>query len=245
MDEQKRSRRGMIRSPNFPTFSLKDAIDKADVIWKQERRSPTTADVIQKHLGYTGGTGPGKRALSALRQFGLLEDEGGNYRLSERAVTILNAPAGSGVREQEIEKAAQGPTIYAELLSIYPDGLPSDDTLKSHLITKKGFNPSSVTDFIATFKETIRFARLAPGMYDAGGSEPAEEDGMPPETEDRNRAGGPGIQVFAWNWSLNIPRNVRADLRLSGRDLKREDIDRLRKQLDFLAEAFEDSGEGR
>ena len=46
----------------------------------------------------------------------------------------------------------------------------------------------------------------------------------------------------SWTWTLSIPRNVKADLRIAG-DVTREDIARLKKQIEFLEESFEEGTE--
>jgi len=43
----------------------------------------------------------------------------------------------------------------------------------------------------------------------------------------------------AWIWTLSIPRNVRAELKIAG-DVTRDDVRRLKKQIEFLEESFED-----
>jgi hypothetical protein len=54
-----------------------------------------------------------------------------------------------------------------------------------------------------------------------------------------NSQGGAAGHTNAWTWTLSIPRNVRADLRIAG-DVSREDIRRLKKQIEFLEESFEE-----
>jgi hypothetical protein len=48
-----------------------------------------------------------------------------------------------------------------------------------------------------------------------------------------------GSQSNAWAWTLSVPRNVRVELRIAG-NVTLEDIKRLKKQIEFLEESFED-----
>ncbi|HEV2987140.1 MAG TPA: hypothetical protein VG759_01765 [Candidatus Angelobacter sp.] len=46
----------------------------------------------------------------------------------------------------------------------------------------------------------------------------------------------------AWTWTLSMPRNVKAELRIAG-EVTKADIARLKKQIEFLEESFEDGTE--
>jgi len=46
----------------------------------------------------------------------------------------------------------------------------------------------------------------------------------------------------AWTWTLSIPRNVRAELKIAG-DVTRDDVRRLKKQIEFLEESFEEESQ--
>lgn len=45
------------------------------------------------------------------------------------------------------------------------------------------------------------------------------------------------------SWVLSVPRGVRAELRIVGKDVRRDDLKRLKQQIDFLVESFEDGAE--
>jgi hypothetical protein len=59
--------------------------------------------------------GPGGRALSGLRQFGLLDESHGHYKISGLGFEILHYPGNSYERQQAVKKAALTPTLYKEL----------------------------------------------------------------------------------------------------------------------------------
>jgi hypothetical protein len=143
------------RSPNYPAFSLKEAIEKIRLVYDKERRSPTTPEVVASHLGYSQGIGgPGGRALSALRQYGLLEDIDGKVRISDAAYAILHYPEVSPERIQALGSAINRPALFRELLAEYGESIPSDATLKHNLL-KRDFNPSVIDDVIQIFRDTI------------------------------------------------------------------------------------------
>lgn len=39
---------------------------------------------------------------------------------------------------------------------------------------------------------------------------------------------------------LSVPRGVRAEIRITGKDVRRDDLERLKKQIDFLMASFDD-----
>ena len=235
-----------LRSPNYPMYALEEAIAKVKIIYQHEKRNFTTAAVIQKHLGYKEGSSLGGRALSALKQYGLIEERSGTYGLSEKGFLFTYAEENSPERAIALREVALKPQIFKELIDTYPSGLPSDGTLKAHLIGKKGFNPTAVDDFIRMFRETISLAKIALGedTLTRAGEEPVKGDDMEVPSNALQPTGQPGkpaLGVHLFTWSLSIPRNIRAELRLIGSDLKVEDVRRLKKQIESLEEAFEDS----
>lgn len=240
------TQRTRLRSPNYPMYTLGEAIAKVKTIYQHEKRNFTAASVIQKHLGYKEAGGLGGRALSALKQYGLIEERSDTYGLSEKGFLFTYAEENSPERTAVLRETALKPQIFKELLDMYPSGLPSDATLKAHLIGRKRFNPTAVDNFIRIFRETISLAKVAPGEYTT--TQPGEEAGKGNDMEMPSNAvplpgqpGKPAPSVHLFTWSLSIPRNVRAELRLIGSDLKVEDVRRLKKQIEALEESFRDS----
>jgi hypothetical protein len=45
------------------------------------------------------------------------------------------------------------------------------------------------------------------------------------------------------SWVLSVPRRVRAELRVVGKDVTKGDLQRLKQQIDFLLESFEDGAD--
>ena len=62
-----------MRSPNFPSLSLEEAVDFAKGIWDKNRKALIPREAAAKDLGYTGLTGRSMSVLGALNQYGLVE----------------------------------------------------------------------------------------------------------------------------------------------------------------------------
>src|SRR5580700_9799405 len=114
------------RSPNYPAFSLAVAITKVKAVYDADKRTPTTPEVIAGHLGYKHTDGPGGRALSCLRQYGLLEESAGLLKVSEAAYKLLVLPEEDAERPVLLKQAALKPSLYRTLHDAFPDGIPSD-----------------------------------------------------------------------------------------------------------------------
>lgn len=184
----KRGHKAHHRSPSYPYINLGEAIAHARAIYQQEKRTPTSAAVIAAHIGFPKLTGPAGRVLSALKQYGLLDDNEGKLRLSDAAFKILMLQDGSVEREELIKKAGLKPQLFKELLNhykvYYPEDLPSDATLREYLIFQKKFNPTWVDQFIRIFKTTLDLAKPWGDGYTggelAGDEAPLEVQDMEP-----------------------------------------------------------------
>ena len=243
-DDAEKTKRKVHRSPGYPVFGLKEAIQKAEAVYQEEKRTATTPDVIASHIGYSQAAGPGGRAVSALRQYGLIEETSGRYRISELGYTLIHFDHNSDEWKRAVSEAAKRPTLFKELIEKYGNSLPSDATLRNELLGR-GFNPTSIPDVVSIFRDTMSLASLA-GDPDSDYTVAEERAAMPTTPSSGSevpRLPQPqttvGSHANAWTWTLSIPRNVRADLRIAG-DVTRDDVRRLKKQIEFLEESFEE-----
>ena len=169
-----------MRSPSYPATDLKEAIERAAAVWKQDRNHETQLKSLATHWGFNPGSSSVLGRVASLKHYGLMDEVKGGapgiVKLSDIAVKILaNEDTESPDRIALVKKAALTPTVYAELWSKYKGEMPSDVTLKSYLVGDRSFNPDVVNGFLKDFKSTISFARLqisdtAPAENDANES---------------------------------------------------------------------------
>lgn len=243
MDEQaEREKRKIHRSPSYPVFALEDAIAKAKQVYDSEKRSSTTAEVIASHLGYSQATGPGGRAVSALRQFGLLEENAGKYRISDLGFTLIHFDTDSAEWRKAINDASRRPTLFRELMEEYPDGLPSDATLKNELL-RRGFNPSAISDAVSIFRETMALVGSDVNVYDGDVTSITErpQSDLSGASEQGNRS--TGVERFTQRNNVqpqistpvgtNDGEVIFAHVRFDA-GIKKEFVSSLKKYLDYL-----------
>jgi hypothetical protein len=162
------------RSPNYPSLSLKEAVEKVRSLHDKNAQHPMTRDVAAKSMGYSGLSGPSATAISALNKYGLLTGRGDEIRVSDRAMAILYAHSDEE-RRHALNEAFLEPDLFRELAQKFPGKLPSDDALKSFLIRNK-FAHSAVTNVISCYKETVEFAVGVHTPYDSSSPMMRDED---------------------------------------------------------------------
>jgi hypothetical protein len=251
------------RSPSSPGIPIDDAIDRVRQIYEHDRRAFTTVEAILEHLGYStrgGLSGTSGRVVSALRQYGLLDEQGGQFRVSDLAFRILHLPEGSDERADLVRQAALTPPIFRNLLTFYQGEIPSDAALRSRLVLHEGFNPDSVEQFIRVFRRTLSIANPSVEDYTAG-EEPSETPesqagGTPqmqrptrsPTKEELNRifASATAAQLHALGVPVpnagkelrfNISRDSEAQVIFRG-PVTQEAIDKLAKLLELQKDTF-------
>jgi hypothetical protein len=155
------------RSPGYPGISLREAIEKARVLHGKESRSAAPIEAIYDHWGYAPKSGAGNVAISALKKFGLIEDEGSGQkrkaRLSDLGLRIvLDERVDSPEREEAIRRAALLPKIHRDIWEHFGGSLPSDANLRHFLRFERGFTENAAAELIKELHDTVAFAQLDP-----------------------------------------------------------------------------------
>ncbi|MCH9054003.1 MAG: hypothetical protein IIA72_23625 [Proteobacteria bacterium] len=159
----KRQRQG--RSPAYPTLPIDKAIEQARVLYDRERKNFAPLASAFTAWGYGAKSSGGRQTLATLRYFGLIEVEGGGdsrqVKVSEMALrVILDEREDSNERDSLIREMALTPSVHKEMYQKYPDGLPSDATVKHYLTFEREFNPSAAEELLDEFKRTADYASL-------------------------------------------------------------------------------------
>ncbi len=144
------------RSPNYPAISLGDAVERVRKIYATQRTYPANREILAQVMGYKGLNGASATVISALSQYGLLEGYGDKLRVSAVGQDLALHRKGDAEYASAVRTAASSPVFFREMQDQYPDGLPSDHSLRAALI-KKGFNPNSVDPAIRSYRETHAF----------------------------------------------------------------------------------------
>lgn len=162
-EEQPSQKRPKGRSPAYPAISLEKAIQRVRQLYARDKQYKIPITSLPEIWGYASLNGPASLTISALKKFGLVNDEGAKderrISVTDSAVHILNHPS-SDVRTEEIKGAALLPPIHREMWEAYGAHLPSDAILLWHLTREQGFTETGAKEFIREWRETMEFAEL-------------------------------------------------------------------------------------
>lgn len=143
------------RSPSYPAISISQAIDLVGKIHKSCRSNIIDRETAAKEMGYSGLTGRSMKVLADLIQFDLLEKAGkGDVKVTQLAVDILHGIEPS-VRTQATIDAALAPQLFKDIHDRFPDGIPSENAIRSFLI-QQDFMDAAIGPAINAFMETYR-----------------------------------------------------------------------------------------
>lgn len=139
-------------------MALDEAIERVLRVYDKEKRHSAPTEVVAQDLGYkSANNGTALSAIASLRYFGLLErPEDGKLAVSKDVETYRYAP-NENIRKAVLLKFLRSPAVFEEILNRYPDGLPSDATLRFDLINE-GFSALSAESVISVFRRSAEFA---------------------------------------------------------------------------------------
>lgn len=203
-DEVKRTKH---RSPNYPAIGLRKAVERAKELYDKHKRHDVPVAVAHKLWGYKANSGLANQVVGAMKAFGLIEvdgeGDGRKVRLSDRGCRII---LGSNDSVGLLRQSAVMPAIYKELWKKFEPkgGIPDDDLLRHHLVwdrTEGTFNPEYVDNFIAIFKDSLRYAGMqVAGIIPKAETTPEneiEEQDHSPEVGDLVQWTSAGVDQFA------------------------------------------------
>jgi hypothetical protein len=175
------------RSVNYPLVTLEAATERARQLWASIGANRVPIPAAGAAWGYAEKSSGLRSTVSALKQYGLLQDigEGGkrHIRLTDRAVDLLIEAPGSPKYADALKAAALSPKIYREIFDRFPGGLPAQDhAIGNFLLRDRQFNRKSVTRFIAGLRADIQFAGLdrTRAVPAPGNDQPSAPSAEPP-----------------------------------------------------------------
>lgn len=167
------------RSPAYPGVPISNAIEMVAKIYAENRTNPVDREAAARDMGFAGMTGSSSKALADLAHYGLVEKAGkGAIRVSQRAVDILY-PESSVGRAAAFNAAAFSPALFGELRAQFPDGIPSENNLRSYLM-RMGFATSAIPYVLSSYRETCRIVQEASATESHGPTHVAGSESAPP-----------------------------------------------------------------
>lgn len=237
------------RSPGYPLIDLKDAIQRAKILWDKDKTSLMPRDVVFEHLGFKFKGGYGARVIASLKHFNLILEKQSDILLTQTAIDLAVLQSTDKQYIETVKKIALKPAIYSKVYSEYNGQLPSDANLKLKLISKYGFNPTRVDDFIAIFRKTISFAGLTGGL----GIDVHEDVKVSDEqgfvlkgVEDNMKAKVPLAEISSHiqkSYPIPLSKGKNAAIVFESLPVEKKDIEALRKWLEFYSDNLTETKE--
>lgn len=230
------------RSGRYPGVALEDALAATEKLYKEEKHAPMDNATAAVHMGYKSLSGPARVMIGALRQYGLIARvSDGRFKLSKLAIEALH---GTDAQKAAARKqAALNPPLFSELSQQHTGA--SEENIRSYLITQRGFIDRGARIAARAFRDTLQFAKVTDSGYDAS-TNGSDNEINAAESEDRSMDQSPAksnatnTTIPPQSWVLSVPRGVSAELRITGKEVTKGDLLRLKQQIDFLVESFED-----
>jgi hypothetical protein len=151
-----------VRSPSFPFISLPEAIQRASLLYKTERRNPVLPEVAVAHWGYTPKSSGGRQTIAALKAFALLEDVNGRLRLTDVGQHLVVREPGSPEHNVLLRQVALSPPLFRTLWDRYGPDLPPAASLRSYLVLELKLNENAIESLVRSYKGTMAVLPNAP-----------------------------------------------------------------------------------
>ena len=185
------------RSPSYPAFNLRLAVDRANQIYEQGSSAPLNREALSLAMGYKPTSSGAKQAIATLRHYGLLEPRGsGQMSVSPLAVRLL-MPESDSQKHEAASEALVNPPVFAELAEKFNNQIPSEGVIVPTLAQEGGFNKDAAERVAKAYVASATWVRelQSPGTDDSeergrDRQERQEDDGADPHSPDKGSGSG-------------------------------------------------------
>ncbi len=151
------------KSPPVPSKSLEDCVADARKLYDAYTHGSFSRAEIGSTLKVSSTSGPFAQRLFSLREFGVIEGDANNFKVSEIFKTINSSERGSAEFKSAALVAIKKSETFRDLLVAFPNKLPAQDVVASRLENQKKFNPARAKQAAKVLEESLRYA----GVLDA------------------------------------------------------------------------------
>lgn len=146
-------------SGRFPFINLNKALERARAIFDNDKGGKgLQMPVAFAAWGYSDKSSGGFQTVSALKQYGLVDDEGSK---EDRSVVLTEAGRTYFLTEIEADKAelrhkfAKSPQLLSHLLNLWEGGTVEDAVARTYLKTTLGMNEQSARSALGIYKSNL------------------------------------------------------------------------------------------
>lgn len=148
------------KSPPTPSRPLGDCVDDVKKLYTEYSHGKFAKSEVASKLGLSATSGPFAARLFTLKEFGLLDQNGADYSVSDVFMTLNSTDPGEAKFKQTALDAIRRSGTFKELLDDFKNKLPSVDAVAKRLETQKRFNAAPAKAAANVLEKSLRFAGL-------------------------------------------------------------------------------------
>ena len=188
-------------SPKAPGTSLRTAVAETGKLYQSYSHGAFSRGEMASALGMSAGSGAFLGKAATLKEYGLVQESGGQARVSDLFKAIHQAPVGSAELKRYALQAVRTPSVFARLLQQFSAKVPDETALALRLETQERFNRDRAVAVAAALRASLAEYGLIDGngnvlqvRDDAGptGNEGDDEDQGEARRQDEAPS-GPGL----------------------------------------------------
>jgi hypothetical protein len=163
------------KSPPTPSRPLGDSVADVKKLYAQYSHGTFAKSEIASQLGISATSGPFAARLFTLKAFGLINQSGTEYSVSDAFMVLNSTDSGDGKFKQTALNAIRGAETFRELLDEFKNKLPSTDAVANRLENEKKFNAARAKSAANVLEKSLRYA----GVLDGSNNILPVRDGAP------------------------------------------------------------------
>jgi hypothetical protein len=179
-----------------PSRTLEDCLDDVKKLYREYSHAKFTKSEMGSAFGVSAATGPFAQRLFSIKEFGLLEQSGGDYSASDTFMTLNSSDHGDARFKQAALEAIRRSEIFREVIDSASGKLPSVSAVAHRLETQKRFNAERAKKAADVLEKSMLFAGVLDNsnnilpVRDTGSRGTAAEDDEQDDTPDDDRRNG-------------------------------------------------------
>lgn len=179
-------------SPKAPGTSLRSAVAETSKLYQSYSHGQFSRGEMASALNMSANSGAFLGKAATLREYGLVDETGGQARVSELFKAIHQAPVGSAELKRNALQAVRKPSVFARLLRQFIAKIPDETALALRLETQERFNRDRAAQVAAAFRTSLTEYGLIDGNGNvlsvrddaAAEQDRVDESEQPEETQD-------------------------------------------------------------
>jgi len=168
------------KSPPVPSRPLEDCVADTRKLYDAYTHGSFSRAEIGSTLKVSSISGPFAQRLFSLREFGVIEGDANNFKVTEAFKKMNSSERGSAEFKSAALAAIKNSDTFRDLLDAFPNKLPAQDVVASRLENQRKFNPDRAKHAAKVLEASLRYA----GVLDSNNNIlPVRED---PTGDDRD-----------------------------------------------------------